>query len=150
MSTTVIVAATSLLATLLGAGLGAYWQHRNNRNLQLLDARIRVYGECAASLYEFERVTYSRVKARLDDLPHAEREALRQEAYRNNSAARAAIGQLSVLSAGSAVPKRFGRIREDIGDLNDATDREDLKERHDKIYVDLDRVLEQARTDLTR
>ncbi|MFE6648118.1 hypothetical protein ACFVJS_16225 [Nocardioides sp. NPDC057772] len=150
MSTTVIVAAMGLLATLLGAWLGAFWQHRNTRDLQLLDARIRVYGECAASLYEFERVTYSRVKARLENLPDAEREPLRQEAYRNRSAVRAAIGQLSVLSAGSEIPTKFEAIRRAIGDLNDAESHEDLKQRHDEIYVDLDRVLVQARADLVR
>ncbi|OIJ27486.1 hypothetical protein UG56_007310 [Nocardioides luteus] len=139
-----------LLATLLGAWLGAYWQHRNTRNLQLLEARIRVYGECAASLYEFERVTYSRVKARLEALPDAEREPLRQEAYRIRSAVRAAIGQLSVLSAGSEIPKRFEAVRQAIGDLNAVESHDDLKQRHNEIYVDLDRVLEQARTDLTR
>ncbi|MET8520158.1 hypothetical protein [Nocardioides sp. NPDC004968] len=150
MTTTVVVTAMGILATLLGAWWGAYWQHRNSRDLQLLDARVRVYGECAASLYEFERVTYSRVKARLADLPAAERESLRQEAYRNNSAARAAIGQLSILSAGGKIPKGFEALRQAIGDLNDAPGLDELRERHDEIYVELDRVLEQARADLAR
>jgi hypothetical protein len=150
MTTTVVVTGMGILAALLGTWLGAALQHRNTRNLQLLDARVSVYGQCAASLYEFERVTYSRVKARLADLPATERESLRQEAYRNNSAARAAIGQLSILSAGGKIPQGFEALRQAIGDLNDAAGLEELKERHDEIYVDLDRVLEQARADLAR
>lgn len=150
MNTTVVVTAMGFTFTLLGAWLGAYWQHRNTRDLQLLDARVRVYGECAANLYEYERVTYSRGKARLDGLPDADRELLRQEAYRNNSSTRAAIGQLSVLSAGGKVPNGFEALRRAIGNLNDSASHADLRNRHDEVYAALDQVLEQARADLVR
>lgn len=85
MNTTIVVAAMGFVATLLGGWLGAFWQHRSSRDLQLLQARIRVHGDCAASLYEYERSTYNRVKARLDGLPDSEREELRQEAFRANA-----------------------------------------------------------------
>lgn len=150
MNTTVVVAAMGLIATLLGGWLGAFWQHRTSRDLQLLDAKIRVYGECAASLYEYERSTYNRVKARLDDGPESERELLRQEAYRANSSARAAIGQLSVLSTIADVPKGLSRVRRAVGDLNGSTDLADLKSRHDSVYTDLDRLLSEARAELVR
>lgn len=151
MNTTVIVAAMGFLATLLGGWLGAFLANRNTRNLQLLDARVRVYGECAANLYEYERVTYSRVKARLDGLPDGDRELLRQEAYRNSSSTRAAIGQLRVLSAGGEVPNGFETLRRTIGDdLNNALSHHDLRRRHDEVYAALDLVLEKARVELER
>ena len=148
MDTTVVIAGMGLFATLLGGWLGAFWQYRNSRNLQLFEARVRVYGECAASLYEYERSTYNRVKARLDRGPESERELLRQEAYRANSSARAAIGQLSVLSARGEVPKGLNRVRRSVGDLNGAIDHADLRSRHDAVYSDLDRLLEEAQAEL--
>ncbi len=107
MNTTVAVAALGFASTLLGGWLAAYWQHRRTRDLQLLDAKVRVYGECSTSLYEYERATYNRVKARLNTIQEAEREPLRQEAYRSNTMARAAIGQVSILSAAKPLGKRW-------------------------------------------
>lgn len=148
MDTTVVIAAMGFVATLFGGWLGGFWQHRSNRDLQLLDARVRVYGECTASLYEYERATYNRVKSRLDRRPDSERELLRQEAYRNNSSARAAIGQLSVLSANRNVPDGFDVLRRTIGDFNSSTSHADLKSKHDDVYAELDRLLGQARSEL--
>ena len=54
------------------------------------------------------------------------------------------------LSAGGKIPKGFESLRQAIGDLNDAPGLDELRERHDEIYVELDRVLEQARADLAR
>jgi hypothetical protein len=148
MNATVIVAALGFIATLLGGWLGAYWQHRSSRDLQLLDAKIRVYGECAASLYEYERATYNRVKARLDGEPDLGREELRQEAYRTNSSARAAIGQLSVLSANAEITRGLDLVRRAVGDFNASPSHPDLRSRHDAVYSDLDRLLSKARSDL--
>ncbi|MGY0390329.1 hypothetical protein ACWZJV_25445 [Nocardioides sp. WG-D5] len=150
MNPTVLVAAIGFLSTLLGTWLGAYWQHRSSRDLQLLDARVRVYGECAANLYEYERVTYNRVKARLKKLPDEDREPLRQEAYRSSAATKAAIGELSVLSADGEVPSEFENLRRSVGDLNNARDNDDLKRRHEEFYANLDRALGRARADLVR
>jgi hypothetical protein len=149
MGTTVVIAGLGLVGTLLGGWLGAYWQHRSTRDLHLLDAKVRVYGDCAASLYEYERVTYGRVNARLDARPEADREALRAEAYRNNSAARAAIGQLGILSSARETRDGLNAVRQRIADLNASASHTELKERHEAVYAELDRLLELARSDLT-
>lgn len=148
MDTTVVIAALGLAATLLGTWLGSYWQRRGARALQLLDARIRCYGECAASLYEYERATYDRVKSRLEGRPASARESLRDEAYKANAAARSALGQARVLSASRDVPEGLEAIRRAIGQYNSQESHTDLRAGHDAVLSDLGRVLAQARSDL--
>src|SRR3954453_12654410 len=98
MDATGVVAARGFVSTLLGAWLASFWQRRATREGRFTDAKLRAYGDCAAFLYEYERATYNRVKARLDTLPDAHREDLRQEAYRCNARVRSAIGLASILS----------------------------------------------------
>lgn len=150
MNTTLVLAAMGFIATLLSGYLGALWQQRGSRDAQLRDATIRVYGECAASLYEYERSTYDRVKARMHSKPEAEREPLRQAAYRANTSARSAIGQLRVLVSGSDVLGGLDRVRQLIGDYNGSSDQADLKLRHEVVHAELTRILIKARADLNR
>src|SRR4051794_27287426 len=98
MDSTVVIAAMGFISTLVGAGLAARWQRLSARETRLLDAKVRAYGECAAALYEYERATYGRAKARLDRQPEQGRAELRDEAHRSNARARSAIGQVALLS----------------------------------------------------
>jgi hypothetical protein len=150
MNATVVVAAMGFVSTILGAWLAAHWQHRGTRELRILDAKVRTYGDCAATLYEYERATYNRVKARLESRTEEHRVDLRQEAYRCNAKARSAIGQAALLSATETLRERLEAVREKIGDLNNAVDHADLKLRHEDVYHTLNRVLGSARSDLTR
>lgn len=147
MDATVVVAALGFLSTLLAAWLGAYLQHRRTRELQLLEAKLRVYGDCAAALVEFQRATYNRVKARIDR-PNEDREALRQEAYRGSTSVRAAIGQAAILSGNQRLWEQFEAARKAIGDLNHAKGQSDLRQRHDEVSDELIQVLNNARSDL--
>lgn len=150
MDATVAIAAMGFMSTLLGTGLAAYWQRRGNRALQVLDAKVRAYGDCIAHLNEYERATYNRVKARLASLPEAEREGLRQEAYEWNTRARAAIGQAAVLSDADTARKQLEVVRQAVGELNDALDKDDLKRRRDAIRAALGEALRSVRADLKR
>ena len=150
MNATVLVAAMGFASTLLGAWLAAYWQRRASREGQLLTAKLRAYGDCAATLYEYERATYNRVKARLESLPETQREELRQEAYRCNTRARSALGQAAILSGTEHLRQELEAVRESVGDLNEAVDRVDLKRRHDGVSAALDQALGSARSDLMR
>jgi hypothetical protein len=143
MDATVVVAAMGFVSTLLGAWLAAYWQRRSYRNVLILDAKMRAYGECAAALYEYERASYNRVKARLEQ-PEAQRDELRQEAYRCNALARSAIGQATILSATDSLREELESVRKAIGDLNQAADHRDLKQRHDAVNEALNQVLGSA------
>lgn len=62
MDATVIVAAMGFVATLVGTWLSARSQRQGDREGRILDARVRTYGECSDSLYEYARATYNRVK----------------------------------------------------------------------------------------
>lgn len=150
MDATVLVAAMGFASTLLGAWLAAYWQRRASREGQLLTAKLRAYGDCAAALYEYERAIYNRVKARLEALPEAQREELRQEAYRCNTRARSALGQAAILSGTERLRQELEAVRESVGDLNEAVDHADLKLRHDGVTEVLDRALGSAHSDLMR
>src|SRR6266545_15922 len=114
MDATVAVAAMGFVSTLLGAWLAAYWQRQSNREVRLLDAKLRAYGDCAATLYEYQRATYSRVKDRLESLPEERREELRQEAYRCNARARSAIGQAAILSGTEGLQEELESVRQAV------------------------------------
>jgi hypothetical protein len=149
MDATVIVAAMGFVATLLGTWLTARSQRQGDREGRILDARVRVYGECSDSLYEYARATYNRVKSRLESLPDEHREKLRQEAYRCNARARSAIGQAAILSGNESLQERLATARRAIGRLNDAPDRTDLSRRQEEVYQMLNNALSVARSDLS-
>lgn len=149
MDATVIVAALGFVSTLLAAWLSARLQRQGDRAGRLLDARVRTYGECSDSLYEYARATYNRVKARLESRPADQREDLRQEAYRCNARARSAIGQAVILSGNESLQEQLAAARHAIGAMNDATDYDDLRRRQQDVYEMLKDALNVARTDLT-
>jgi hypothetical protein len=150
MNATVAVAALGFASTLVGSWLSAHLQRRGARAAQILDARVRVYGDCATNLYEYERASYNRVKARLDSRPESEREALRQEAYRCNALSRAAIGQVAILSGTASLHDQLEAARAGIGDMNKADDQPDLRQRHDLLQAALTRALGDAQVALMR
>lgn len=148
MDPTVVVAAMGFGATLLGAWLTAHFQHRSDRDGRILEARLRVYGDCSDSLFEYSRATYNRVKSRLQARPESERDALRQEAYRCNARARSAIGQAYILSGDRELEEKLSRVRRDIGNYNSAVDETDLRRRQSEIYAHLKEALEVAQRNL--
>jgi len=149
MDATVVVAAMGFVATLSAAGLTARSQRRGDREGRLVDARVRIYGECAVSLNEYARATYNRAKARLESGPDNNREGLRQEAYRCNSRVRAAIGQASILTGSRSLEEYLTTARRAIGDLNKASSYAELKSRQEVAYKSVNDALEVARSDLT-
>lgn len=116
----------------------------------MLDARLRVYGECAASLHEFARATYNRAKGRLEEVPDEERERRRQEAYRCNARARAAIGQAAILSRNENLEKQLTEARRGIGSMTEFRDAEDLTRRQREVFELVEEALRSARSDLMR
>lgn len=64
MVATVIVAALGFASTVLGAWLTARSHRQGDREGRILDAKVRIYGECSDSLYEYARATYNRAKAK--------------------------------------------------------------------------------------
>lgn len=118
--------------------------------IRILEAKVRVYGECSDNLYEYTRATYNRVKARLACRPEVQREGLRQEAYRSNARARSAVGQAAILSGDEDLRLKLEHVRHKVGDLNHAVDDGDLRQRHDGLHKLLKEALERARHDLMR
>jgi len=109
---------------------------------------VRVYGECSAALYDLARATFNRVRARIDKLPDSQRDPLRQEFYRSNALARTAIGQVTILTSDDSLRLTLERAREAFGDLNAASDRDDLKRRHKEAHTVLTSALQSAREEL--
>lgn len=148
MDATITIAAMGFAATLLAAWFSARSQRQGDRQGRILEARVRTYGECSETLYEYARATYNRVKARLDSRPDDQREGLRQEAYRCNARARSAIGQAAILSGSESLEERLATARHAIGKLNDAPDHADLRRRQADVYKMIKNALTIARTDL--
>ena len=148
MDATVIVAAMGFAATVLAAWATSRWQRQGDRESRILDAKLRVYGDCSGSLYEYARATFNRVAARIDSLPEASRQDLRQEAYRSNARARSAIGQVAIVSGDELLRQELESARELIGELNRSKDRADLKRRSENAYEAVSRALDRARSDL--
>lgn len=148
MNSTVAVAALGFLATLAGSWLTAHLQHRSDRDGRILEARLRVYGDCSETLFEYSRATYDRVKSRLQGMPEADRDIRRQEAYRCNAGARSAIGQAYILSGNRALEENLSQIRREIGELNKLEDLAALKHRQDEVYEQLKKTLDTLRENL--
>ncbi|GAA5038817.1 hypothetical protein [Actinopolymorpha pittospori] len=148
MDSTVVVAAMGFASTLLGVWLAAYWQRRSNREIRILDAKVRVYGDCATAMYDYERATYNRVKTRLESPADPGREELRQEAYRCNARVRSAIGQAAILSSSDSLQAELDSVRQAVGDLNKVESIRDLKFGHERVYDVLAGALARARSDL--
>lgn len=122
MDSTVLVAGMGLFATLLGVLLTARLQGRSDREGRILDARIRVYGDCARELYEFERASFDRAKSRTLD-PRADgREEVRQETYRCEARLRSAIGQVAIVSTSEELAEELEQARVAVKKYNHAND----------------------------
>src|SRR4051794_2576430 len=148
MDSTVIVAALGFTATIVASSLTARSQRQGDREGRILEAQVRTYGECSASLFEYARANYNRSKARLNSRPDSEREVLRQEAYRANARARSAIGQAYVLTGNEDLEDRLSQARREIRKLTDASDRDVLARRQEAVYVNIKEALAMARSDL--
>ncbi|MFI5730278.1 hypothetical protein ACIA49_09175 [Kribbella sp. NPDC051587] len=148
MDSTVAVAAMGFVATIGGVALSAYWQRSSAREAQMLAAQVQVYGACVEALHEYERVMFSRVRARIEQRPDAEREALRQEAYRCDTRARSAIGQAIFLSGDEGLDEQLDDVRDKVEALNRVDALPDLWHRHDEILKTLRQVLSRVRKGL--
>ncbi|WP_433162700.1 hypothetical protein [Kribbella sp. CA-247076] len=148
MDTTVVVAALGFVSTLLGVWLSARWQRSSAREGQILGAQVRVYGDCATALYEYERATFARALARIQGFSEEEREALRQEAYRREFTARSAIGQATFLSGNERLDGVFESVREHVEALNKTVDRAELDSRHQENLAALKAALRRVRSEM--
>jgi len=117
---------------------------------RMLDARVRVFGDCADALYEYERATFNRAKARLAGRPADERQDLRQEAYRRNAKARSAIGQAAILTGREELLRQLEAARKAVGKLNGTASEDELTAGHREVYKTLTAALALAREELTR
>lgn len=129
--------------------LTAHLQGRSDRAGRILEAQLRVYGDCADTLFEYSRATYNRAESRIQGQPEAEHDLVRQEAFRCNARARSAIGQAYVLTGDRDLEAQLSGVRHDIGDFNDSETESELKHRQHETYEDLKRALERARSHLT-
>lgn len=150
MASNVIVAVLSFLAALSSVWLTAHLQNRSHRAGRLLEAQLRVYGDCADGLYEYSRATYNRVKSRLENRPEAQRDEVKQEAFRWNAKARSAIGQAYILTGDRELEQELSKTRNAIGELNDVTTGDELKRLQKTIYEQLNRALGEARRQLAQ
>jgi hypothetical protein len=136
MDSTVVVAELGFAATLLSVWLTAPYQIGSNIAGRMFDARLRVYGECTGSLYEYSRATYNRAKLRLAGRPEDERDGVRQEAFRCNARARSAIGQVYLLTSAGDLQAQLSRSRHAIGGFNHVNTEADLKRLQGQTYGD--------------
>ena len=148
MLDTVLVAAMGYATTLLAVWLTARWQRKGARDAEILQTQVRVYGECAETLYEFERANFNRARAHLAARPEEHREMLRQEAYRREARARSAIGQAAFLSGSEGLEDQFESVRAAVHSLSDAANGDDLDRRHQEIQEQLKAVLRNVRSRL--
>jgi len=148
MDSTVVVAAMGFVATIVGVALTARWQRSSARETQLLAAQMQVYGACVEALHEYEGVMFSRVCARIEQRPDADREALRQESYRCDVRARSAIGQAIFLSGDEGLDGELDGVRSMVEALSAVETLPDLWQRHDDILRALREVLRRVRTGL--
>lgn len=149
MDASIWIAGMGFVATLLSAWLGSRWTRGADLEARLLEARLRVYGECVTALAEYRRATHHRVKTRIDAWPEEKREPLRQEAYRANAKARAATGEAVIVSGKPDIADDLERIRVRIGQLNAVNDKAMLDAQVVALDKDLGTALDRARDGLT-
>jgi hypothetical protein len=149
MDATVVVAGMGFVTALLSVWLTAHFQHRSQRDGRMLDAQLRVYGDCADSLFEYSRATYNRAKSKFEGRPEEERDPIRQEAYRCNARARSAIGQVYILTGDHDLEDQLSQVRHDIGRFNRVETELDLKDLQSKTYARLNEALEATRRHLS-
>ncbi|WP_410785950.1 hypothetical protein [Kribbella sp. C-35] len=89
---TLVGGAIALVGSVIGIVISQVLQRRGSRDAQILEAKVRVFGECTEALYEYARANFGRARARIQGQPETIREELRQEVYRCEARARSAIG----------------------------------------------------------
>ncbi len=148
---TIIVAGMGLTATLVATWLSGEFARRKDRDNRVLDAKLRVYGECAEGLYEYLRVAYDRSDARIKDRPEPEREPRRYAMYSMESRLRAVIGQIAIISGDEKLVAMLENARESVNALGvQFIDKEALDQRHKSVLEEIDRVMGIARADMSR
>lgn len=147
---TLVGGAIGLVGTVVGIVVSQVLQRKGARDAQILDAKVRVFGECTEALYEYERANFGRARARLRRQPEVDREALRQEVYRSESRARSAIGQATYLSGNSGLDDRFESVHTAVHGLSEADGYDELNRRHQDIQKDLKDVLRTVRIELRK
>lgn len=149
VDSTVVVAAMGLSATVAASGLTAFVQGKQQDRGRVLDAKLLVYGDCSETLYEYERATYNRVKARILHVSGPERDRVRQEAYHCNAKARSAIGRVSILTRNEPLRSQLEHARHAIGDYNKCLNDRQLRDEQKALLDHLQVALDQAREDLS-
>lgn len=148
VTATIIVAALGLISTLAATVLTSHLHRKTASDGRRLDARLDAYAELIAALIEYERATFDRAKASIKGRPNdPERDDKRQEAWRSNARARAAISMVALLSNDLGLRDRLEAIRRDIGEMNRAGP-DDLHDKHEQIYRDLDSILVAAKVEV--
>ncbi|MFG1909095.1 hypothetical protein [Kribbella sp. NPDC048928] len=147
---TLVGGTIALLGSVIGIVISQRLQQRGERNARILDAKMRVFGECTEALYEYARANFGRARARIEGQTEAARDVLRQEVYRCEARARAAIGQAVYLSGTDGLDDRFDSVHAAVHDFSKANDQQDLESRHDLIQKELKDVLRKVRKELQR
>ncbi|TDO49661.1 hypothetical protein EV651_12164 [Kribbella sp. VKM Ac-2571] len=107
MVSTLVGGAVALVGSIVGILLSQRLQRKSARDVQILEAKVRILGECTEALYEYARVNFGRARARIQGQPETIREELRQEVYRCEARARSAIGQAGYLSGSDGLDDDF-------------------------------------------
>jgi hypothetical protein len=147
---TLVGGAIALVGSVVGIVISQRLQRRGDREARILDAKVRIFGECTEALYEYERVNFGRARARLRQQPEAERETLRQEVYRFEARARAAIGQAAYLSGSTELEESFESVHKDVHALSEARGYDELTIRHEAIQQKLKNVLHAVQDELRK
>ncbi|MET8521707.1 hypothetical protein [Nocardioides sp. NPDC004968] len=148
---TLIVAGMGLTATLAATWLSGEIARRKDWDIRVLEAKLRLYGECAEGLYEYLRVCFDRCDARIRRRSEAEREPRRIAMYGMESNLRAVIGQLAIISGDEDLLAKLEQVRESIRQLGvQPTEMDDLNGRRLQALEEIDRVMRTARADMTR
>jgi hypothetical protein len=146
MDATVAVAALGFVSTLLAAWLTARWQTRGLVTTELVSARVQAYGEAAQAFYELERVSFNRAITRFRDAGPDDAE-LAQAVYKQNSATRAAIGRLAILSREPDLWKDLNALRGEVRGMHDLRDEDALRTKHDEVMDKLNGLFANVRNE---
>ncbi|MGW5189533.1 hypothetical protein ACWEOO_09770 [Kribbella sp. NPDC004138] len=150
MLSIVVGGAVALVGSVVGIVLTQRLQRKSARDVQILEAKVRIFGECTEALYEYTRANFGRARARIEGRPEADRDVLRQEVYRCEARARSAIGQAAYLSGTDGLDDRFESVHTAVHAFSQANDQGELERRHDLIQKELKDVLRAVRAEMQR
>ncbi|HEY3507618.1 hypothetical protein [Kribbella sp. NPDC051137] len=150
MVSTLVGGAVALVGSIIGILLSQRLQRKSTRDVQILEAKVRIFGECTEALYEYTRANFGRARARIEGRPESVRETLRQEVYRCEARARSAIGQAVYLSGSNGLDDGFESVHKAVHAFSKAADQGELEHRHQLVQKDLKIILRTVRADLQR